>query len=65
MQVLELIEDQLKRINQSLDALLLVGGFAGSEYLFKRVDVRRICIDGSSYLVTDAMYSLSLDNVSK
>jgi len=30
----------LKRVNQPLDALLLVGGFSGSEYLFKRVDVR-------------------------
>ncbi|KIJ47170.1 hypothetical protein M422DRAFT_164320 [Sphaerobolus stellatus SS14] len=39
-QVLDLIEDQLKRVNQPLDALLLVGGFSGSEYLFKRVDAQ-------------------------
>jgi len=37
-QVLELIEEQLKRLSQPLDALLLVGGFSGSEYLFKKVD---------------------------
>ncbi|KAF8591765.1 actin-like ATPase domain-containing protein [Ramaria rubella] len=39
-QVLELIEDQLRRVSQPLHALLLVGGFAGSEYLFKRVDAQ-------------------------
>ena len=38
-QVLQLIEDQLSRCAQKIDALLLVGGFSGSEYLFKRVDV--------------------------
>jgi len=36
-QVLELIEDQLSRVNQPVHALLLVGGFAGSEYLKERV----------------------------
>ncbi|KDQ16894.1 hypothetical protein BOTBODRAFT_106352 [Botryobasidium botryosum FD-172 SS1] len=39
-QVLQLIEDQMHKINQRIDALLLVGGFSGSEYLFKRVDER-------------------------
>ena len=39
-QVLELLEEQLHRVDQRIDALLLVGGFSGSEYLFKRVDVR-------------------------
>ena len=38
-QVLNLIEDQTRRVDQRIDALLLVGGFSGSEYLFKRVDV--------------------------
>ncbi|KLO16492.1 actin-like ATPase domain-containing protein [Schizopora paradoxa] len=37
-QVLELLEEQLHRVDQRIDALLLVGGFSGSEYLFKRVD---------------------------
>jgi len=37
-QVLELLEEQLRRVDQRIDALLLVGGFSGSEYLFKRVD---------------------------
>ncbi|TDL26993.1 actin-like ATPase domain-containing protein [Rickenella mellea] len=37
-QVLELIEDQVRRVDQRIDALLLVGGFSGSEYLFKKVD---------------------------
>ncbi|KAF9234588.1 actin-like ATPase domain-containing protein [Melanogaster broomeanus] len=37
-QVLEMIEEQSKKIEQSIDALLLVGGFAGSEYLFKKVE---------------------------
>jgi len=36
-QVLDLIHEQSKKTDQSIDALLLVGGFAGSEYLFKRV----------------------------
>jgi len=35
-----LIEEQAKKIDQKLDALLLVGGFSGSEYLFGRVKVR-------------------------
>ena len=38
-QVLDLIEEQTKKVDQRIDALLLVGGFSGSEYLFKRVDV--------------------------
>lgn len=36
-QVLELIEEQTKRVER-IDALLLVGGFSGSEYLFRRVE---------------------------
>ncbi|THH28180.1 hypothetical protein EUX98_g6007 [Antrodiella citrinella] len=36
-QVLELIEEQMKKIDQRLDCLLLVGGFSGSEYLFRKV----------------------------
>ena len=39
IQVLNLIEDQTKRVNQRIDALLMVGGFSASEYLFKRVEV--------------------------
>lgn len=38
-QVLALIEDQLKRVEQPIHALLLVGGFAGSEYLKQCVEV--------------------------
>ncbi|KAF8642917.1 hypothetical protein AX16_009305 [Volvariella volvacea WC 439] len=37
-QVLQLIEDQIRKVNQPIDALLLVGGFAGSEYLKTRVE---------------------------
>ncbi|KAF5381924.1 hypothetical protein D9757_007563 [Collybiopsis confluens] len=38
-QVLALIEEQLSKVdNQRVDALLLVGGFAGSEYLKQRVE---------------------------
>jgi len=29
----------MKRIQEPLGALMMVGGFSGSEYLFKRVDV--------------------------
>lgn len=38
-QVLSLIEEQLKRVEQPIHALLLVGGFAGSEYLKQCVEV--------------------------
>lgn len=38
-QVLALIEDQTLKVDQRIDALLLVGGFAGSEYLKQRVEV--------------------------
>jgi hypothetical protein len=40
-QVLRLIEDQLSKCAQKIDALLLVGGFSGSAYLFTKVDVSR------------------------
>jgi hypothetical protein len=36
-QTLQLVEEQTKKIDQKIDALLLVGGFAGCEYLFNRV----------------------------
>ncbi|KAL0952735.1 hypothetical protein HGRIS_006966 [Hohenbuehelia grisea] len=36
-QVLELIEDQARKVEKRIDALLLVGGFAGCEYLKARV----------------------------
>ncbi|KAK0213492.1 hypothetical protein IW262DRAFT_1516552 [Armillaria fumosa] len=39
-QVLALIEDQTQKVDQRIDALLLVGGFAGSEYLKQRVEER-------------------------
>ena len=35
-----MIEAQTKKVDQRLDALLLVGGFSGSEYLFRKVQVR-------------------------
>jgi len=50
MQALGLIEDQMKKVNQRIDALLLVGGFSGSTYLFKKVEVSgvmRPMMDGS------------------
>ncbi|PFH45742.1 hypothetical protein AMATHDRAFT_71166 [Amanita thiersii Skay4041] len=39
-QVLSLIEDQIKKVDQPIHALLLVGGFAGSEYLKHCVEVQ-------------------------
>lgn len=39
LQVLDLIEDQGKKVDYKINALLLVGGFSGSEYLYKRVEV--------------------------
>lgn len=40
VQAIDLIEEQSKKIDQRIDALLLVGGFSGSEYFFGRVKVR-------------------------
>ncbi|KAI0052499.1 actin-like ATPase domain-containing protein [Auriscalpium vulgare] len=37
-QVLSLIEEQMHKVDAPVDALLLVGGFSGSEYLFRRVE---------------------------
>jgi hypothetical protein len=34
----------MKKVNQHIDALLLVGGFSGSTYLFKRVEVSGLII---------------------
>ncbi|KAM6493252.1 actin-like ATPase domain containing protein [Amanita muscaria] len=39
-QVLKLIEEQLTRVEQRIQALLLVGGFAGSEYLKECVETQ-------------------------
>lgn len=38
-QVLTLIGEQMNRVEEPIHALLLVGGFAGSEYLKQRVEV--------------------------
>ena len=43
-QVLQLIEEQIQRVDQQIHALLLVGGFAGSEYLKHCVQVGSIFI---------------------
>ena len=37
-----MLEEQLRRVEQRIDALLLVGGFSGSEYLYTRVNVSLI-----------------------
>jgi len=37
MTVVQLIKEQIARVHQPIHALLLVGGFAGSEYLKQRV----------------------------
>jgi len=39
-QVLQLIDEQIQKVDQKIDALLLVGGFAGNNYLKQRVEVR-------------------------
>lgn len=39
LQVLTLIEEQMNAVKERIHALLLVGGFAGSEYLRQRVEV--------------------------
>ncbi|KAK2465542.1 hypothetical protein APHAL10511_002434 [Amanita phalloides] len=39
-QVLSLIEEQVKRVDQPIHAILLVGGFAGSEYLKQCVEAQ-------------------------
>lgn len=56
--MLQLIEEQMGRIER-IDALLLVGGFAGSEYLRERVQVR---------LLIDLLFScllISLEHLSR
>ena len=39
-QVLQLVDNQLRKLDRGVDALLLVGGFAGSHYLKECVEVR-------------------------
>ena len=51
MQALELIEEQMKKVNQRIDALLLVGGFSGSGYLFRRVEVSGGTIRSMMHLI--------------
>jgi hypothetical protein len=48
-QVLDLIVEQSKKVSAPIDALLLVGGFSGCEYLVKRIDER---FGGSIRLIT-------------
>jgi hypothetical protein len=61
-QALDLIEEQMKKVNQRIDALLLVGGFSGSAYLFKRVEVSGVAIpsamQNSERSVLNAVYRL-------
>jgi hypothetical protein len=59
--VLALIEAQAAKIPQTIDALLLVGGFSGCEYLFKKVDVSKF-LQGANFL--HAMYfGLNVDDI--
>jgi hypothetical protein len=39
-QVIQLLEEQVAKVAAKVDALLLVGGFAGSDYLFGRIQER-------------------------
>ena len=45
-QVLQLVDNQLRKLDRAVDALLLVGGFAGSHYLKECVEVRIGLISG-------------------
>jgi hypothetical protein len=58
-QALDLIEEQMRKVNQRIDALLLVGGFSGSGYLFKRVEVSGVTIRST----TDARLGKVILNV--
>lgn len=49
-QALELIEEQMRKLNRPIDALLLVGGFSGCAYLFKRVEVSGIILRSTMHL---------------
>jgi hypothetical protein len=40
----------MKKVNQRIDALLLVGGFSGSGYLFQRVEVSGVTIRSTMHL---------------
>jgi len=40
----------MKKVNQRIDALLLVGGFSGSGYLFKRVEVSGVTIRSTMHI---------------
>jgi hypothetical protein len=54
-----MIEDQSGKIEQRIDALLLVGGFAGSEYLFRKVEASSGDTRTSSNQLNCFMYSPS------
>jgi hypothetical protein len=41
-----LIEEQMAKLDQPVDALLIMGGFAGNEYLKKRIEVCRTSSPG-------------------
>jgi hypothetical protein len=58
-QVLTLIEEQVAKVDQRVDALLLVGGFAGSEYLKQCVEVRTL----SGFLLLALTSSLLQDKL--
>jgi hypothetical protein len=40
-QVLSLIEEQMTSMDQPIEALFIVGGFAGNEYPRQRIEVRK------------------------
>ena len=55
-QVLDLIEEQTRKVDQRIDALLLVGGFSGSEYLFRRVEVSKHNVRQRGYKSTPVCF---------
>jgi hypothetical protein len=63
-QVLQLIEDQIRAVDQRIDALLLVGGFAGSEYLKHRVEVRHV-LCGSLLSIFSFILSVRSDSLAR
>lgn len=60
-QVLDLIEEQTRKVDQRIDALLLVGGFSGSEYLFRRVEVSIHNVRQCGYKSTSVCFRNNLE----
>jgi hypothetical protein len=54
----------MRKVSQRIDALLLVGGFSGSGYLFKKVEVSGVPMRSTMRLLEDVLNVIDVFRIS-